>query len=136
VANGLFWYLERTVPGTLKWLYPTAPQRTEGWLATEITRAGESLPACLLTIRAMTLVSLGSHRCGRALLLPAGVHCPAMCQRAGHAVIVYATRHSCLLKPLVKEVHGPTPSVHRPVPTDSMRLTLMPLPCAYADSNP
>jgi len=43
VSSGLFWYLERTVPGTLKWLYPTAPQRTEGWLATEISRAAADI---------------------------------------------------------------------------------------------
>lgn len=41
VAGGLFWYLERTIPGTLKWLYPSAPERADEWLAEEIYRAGK-----------------------------------------------------------------------------------------------
>lgn len=39
VSQALFWYLERTIPGTLKWLYPTTPQRADIWLAEEIYRA-------------------------------------------------------------------------------------------------
>jgi len=39
ITNALFWYLERTIPGTLKWLYPTAPDRADKWLAEEIYRS-------------------------------------------------------------------------------------------------
>ncbi|KAG2443194.1 hypothetical protein HYH02_009271 [Chlamydomonas schloesseri] len=39
VSSALFWYLERTVPSTLKWLYPTNPAKADEWLATEILRA-------------------------------------------------------------------------------------------------
>ncbi len=41
ISQALIWYLERTVPGTLQWLYPTRPERTRGWLTDEIERAGE-----------------------------------------------------------------------------------------------
>ncbi|GLC43944.1 hypothetical protein PLESTB_000212500 [Pleodorina starrii] len=39
VSSALFWYLERTVPSTLKWLYPTNPAKADEWLAQEILRA-------------------------------------------------------------------------------------------------
>ncbi|KAG2443487.1 hypothetical protein HXX76_001840 [Chlamydomonas incerta] len=39
ISSALFWYLERTVPSTLKWLYPTNPAKADEWLATEILRA-------------------------------------------------------------------------------------------------
>ncbi|KXZ45010.1 hypothetical protein GPECTOR_59g617 [Gonium pectorale] len=40
VSSALFWYLERTVPSTLKWLYPTNPAKADEWLQQEILRAG------------------------------------------------------------------------------------------------
>ncbi|PNW74124.1 hypothetical protein CHLRE_13g586350v5 [Chlamydomonas reinhardtii] len=39
ISSALFWYLERTVPSTLKWLYPTNPAKADEWLAAEILRA-------------------------------------------------------------------------------------------------
>ncbi|KAG2497218.1 hypothetical protein HYH03_004807 [Edaphochlamys debaryana] len=39
LASALFWYLERTVPSTLRWLYPTNPDRADKWLQQEILRA-------------------------------------------------------------------------------------------------
>ncbi|GIL75483.1 hypothetical protein Vretimale_8119 [Volvox reticuliferus] len=39
VSAALFWYLERTVPSTLKWLYPTNPEKADEWLQREILRA-------------------------------------------------------------------------------------------------
>lgn len=39
VSALLFWYLERTISGTLKWLYPTDPSRADAWLEEEIFRA-------------------------------------------------------------------------------------------------
>ncbi|GFR49192.1 hypothetical protein Agub_g11217, partial [Astrephomene gubernaculifera] len=39
VSTALFWYLERTVPSTLRWLYPTNPDKADQWLAQEILRA-------------------------------------------------------------------------------------------------
>jgi hypothetical protein len=38
LPRGLFWYLERTVKGTLKWLYPTNVPRADEWLGEEIYR--------------------------------------------------------------------------------------------------
>lgn len=34
----LFWYLEGSIGKTLKWLYPTSPDRADEWLANEIYR--------------------------------------------------------------------------------------------------
>ncbi|EFJ50097.1 hypothetical protein VOLCADRAFT_89124 [Volvox carteri f. nagariensis] len=39
ISSALFWYLERTVPSTLKWLYPTNPAKADEWLEREILRA-------------------------------------------------------------------------------------------------
>lgn len=43
VSSALFWYLERSVPGTLKWVYPVQPQRADDWLAGEIGRASADI---------------------------------------------------------------------------------------------
>ena len=37
-GRALFWYLELSIGKTLKWLYPTAPDRADAWLAEEIYR--------------------------------------------------------------------------------------------------
>ncbi|GIL51391.1 hypothetical protein Vafri_7390 [Volvox africanus] len=39
ISSALFWYLERTVPSTLKWLYPANPKKADEWLQREILRA-------------------------------------------------------------------------------------------------
>ncbi|GAX72694.1 hypothetical protein CEUSTIGMA_g150.t1 [Chlamydomonas eustigma] len=39
ISRALFWYLELTIARTLKWLYPTNPDRADEWLGTEIFRA-------------------------------------------------------------------------------------------------
>ncbi|KAK9836731.1 hypothetical protein WJX74_006975 [Apatococcus lobatus] len=38
-SRSLYFFLQRTVPRTLKRLYPTAPSNAQGWLADEILRA-------------------------------------------------------------------------------------------------
>lgn len=38
-SRSLYFFLQRTVPRTLKRLYPTAPANAQGWLADEILRA-------------------------------------------------------------------------------------------------
>ena len=37
-SKGLMLYLERSIAGQLKWLYPTAPERADAWLEAEIFR--------------------------------------------------------------------------------------------------
>ncbi len=38
ISAALLFYLERTIEGTLKWLYPTNPGNADKWLGDEIYR--------------------------------------------------------------------------------------------------